>query len=224
MRLHKAACGAPPGTTGAKRKKAASKHVARAKPQAAFALPLYCELGGGLLLRKVWWKKYHKQLVLTTIQCLSTARHGAKARLSNYTGFEMFLLPKLAGLDDEVVYVPLPDFTLQDAQSMVKSLGSLTQPNQDLGRIWWCPSIMNNDAPKVAFDVYAHLFKTSPPDSTKAAEGHHLAVGMLRDSDGAVILPLHGVAYSGTLFGRVHGVTKIWRQRAPRQTIEHRSA
>jgi hypothetical protein len=73
----------------------------------------------------VWWKKYHKQLVLTTIQCLSTARHGAKARLSNYTGFEMFLLPKLAGLDDEVVYVPLPDFTLQDAQSMVKSLGSL---------------------------------------------------------------------------------------------------
>ncbi|KAJ7790365.1 hypothetical protein B0H14DRAFT_2396486 [Mycena olivaceomarginata] len=46
-------------------------------------------------------------------------------------------------------------------------------------------SIMDDDAPKVAGDVYAHLFTTSPPDSTRAAEALHLAIGRLRDSDGA---------------------------------------
>ncbi|KAJ7779449.1 TPR-like protein, partial [Mycena maculata] len=43
-------------------------------------------------------------------------------------------------------------------------------------------SIMDNDAPQVASDVYEHLFKTSPPDSTQAAEALHLAVANLRDS------------------------------------------
>ncbi|KAJ6549547.1 CHAT domain-containing protein [Mycena vulgaris] len=37
-------------------------------------------------------------------------------------------------------------------------------------------SIMDNDAPHVAADVYEHLFKTSPPDPTRAAEALHLAV------------------------------------------------
>ncbi|KAJ7466076.1 CHAT domain-containing protein [Mycena latifolia] len=51
-----------------------------------------------------------------------------------------------------------------------------------IGTMW---SIKDNDAPKVAGDVYAHLFKTSPPDSKKAAEALHLAVGELRESDRA---------------------------------------
>jgi CHAT domain-containing protein len=42
-------------------------------------------------------------------------------------------------------------------------------------------SIMDDDAPQVAADVYEHLFKTSPPDSTRAAEALHLAVGNLRE-------------------------------------------
>ncbi|KAF8192346.1 CHAT domain-containing protein [Mycena galopus ATCC 62051] len=37
-------------------------------------------------------------------------------------------------------------------------------------------SIMDNDAPQVASDVYEHLFKTSPPDSMQAADALHLAV------------------------------------------------
>ncbi|KAJ7806902.1 CHAT domain-containing protein [Mycena leptocephala] len=45
-------------------------------------------------------------------------------------------------------------------------------------------SIMDNDAPQVAEDVYRHLFKTSPPDSTRAAEALHLAVQNLREGSG----------------------------------------
>ncbi|KAJ6478134.1 CHAT domain-containing protein [Mycena vitilis] len=48
-------------------------------------------------------------------------------------------------------------------------------------------SIMDHDAPEVAEDVYTHLFKTSPPDSTRAAEALHIAVQNLRervDSEG----------------------------------------
>ncbi|KAJ7431610.1 hypothetical protein FB451DRAFT_1066661 [Mycena latifolia] len=44
-------------------------------------------------------------------------------------------------------------------------------------------SILDKDAPQVAGEVYAHLFKTSPQDSTRAAEALHLAVRKLRDSD-----------------------------------------
>ncbi|KAJ7475034.1 CHAT domain-containing protein [Mycena latifolia] len=51
-----------------------------------------------------------------------------------------------------------------------------------IGTMW---SIMDADGPQVAGDVYAHLFKTSPPDSMRAAEALHLAVQKLRDSDGA---------------------------------------
>ncbi|KAJ6548973.1 hypothetical protein B0H19DRAFT_1074763 [Mycena capillaripes] len=42
-------------------------------------------------------------------------------------------------------------------------------------------SIMDNDAPQVAKDVYEHLFKTLPPDSTRAAEALHVAVKNLRE-------------------------------------------
>jgi CHAT domain-containing protein len=42
-------------------------------------------------------------------------------------------------------------------------------------------SIMDNDAPQVAEDVYKHLLKTSPPDPTRAAEALHLAVRNLRE-------------------------------------------
>ncbi|KAJ7146692.1 CHAT domain-containing protein [Mycena epipterygia] len=45
-------------------------------------------------------------------------------------------------------------------------------------------SIMDNDAPQVAADVYEHLFKTSPPDPTRAAEALHLAVRKLREGSG----------------------------------------
>ncbi|KAJ7475011.1 CHAT domain-containing protein [Mycena latifolia] len=51
-----------------------------------------------------------------------------------------------------------------------------------IGTMW---SIMDADGPQVAGDVYAHLFKTSPPDSTRAAEALHLAVQKLQKSDSA---------------------------------------
>ncbi|KAJ7214493.1 TPR-like protein [Mycena pura] len=51
-----------------------------------------------------------------------------------------------------------------------------------IGTMW---SIMDNESPQVAGDVYAHLLKVSPPDPTKAAEALHLAVGKLQDRLGA---------------------------------------
>ncbi|KAJ7095610.1 TPR-like protein [Mycena epipterygia] len=43
-------------------------------------------------------------------------------------------------------------------------------------------TIMDNDAPQVASDVYEHLFQISPPDPMRAAEALHLAVQKLRES------------------------------------------
>ncbi|KAJ7127712.1 CHAT domain-containing protein [Mycena epipterygia] len=43
-------------------------------------------------------------------------------------------------------------------------------------------TIMDNDAPQVASNVYEHLFQTSPPDPMRAAEALHLAVQKLRKS------------------------------------------
>jgi hypothetical protein len=40
---------------------------------------------------------------------------------------------------------------------------------------------MDNDAPQVAGDVYAHLLDESPPDPMRAAEALHLAVRKLRE-------------------------------------------
>ncbi|KAJ7928674.1 CHAT domain-containing protein [Mycena leptocephala] len=51
-----------------------------------------------------------------------------------------------------------------------------------IGTMW---SIMDNDAPQVAGDVYAHLLEASPPDPTRAAEALHLAVRKLRAQPGA---------------------------------------
>jgi CHAT domain-containing protein len=45
-------------------------------------------------------------------------------------------------------------------------------------------SIMDDDAPNVAADVYGHLLKTSPPDSTRAAEALHLGVRKLQHGAG----------------------------------------
>jgi CHAT domain-containing protein len=50
-----------------------------------------------------------------------------------------------------------------------------------IGTMW---SIMDNDAPQVAGDVYAHLFEASPPDSMRAAEALHLAVQKLQEQHG----------------------------------------
>ncbi|KAJ7486461.1 TPR-like protein [Mycena latifolia] len=49
-----------------------------------------------------------------------------------------------------------------------------------IGTMW---SIMDADGPQVACNVYAHLFKTSPPDSMRAAEALHLAVQKLQKLD-----------------------------------------
>ncbi|KAJ7872260.1 hypothetical protein B0H13DRAFT_1633921 [Mycena leptocephala] len=46
-------------------------------------------------------------------------------------------------------------------------------------------SMMDNDAPQVAGDVYAHLLEASPPDPTRAAEALHLAIKKLREQSGA---------------------------------------
>ncbi|KAJ7114259.1 CHAT domain-containing protein [Mycena epipterygia] len=61
-----------------------------------------------------------------------------------------------------------------------------------IGMMW---SIMDNDAPQVAGDFYAHLLKASPPDSTRAAEALHLAVRKLREQPGAKKSFLHWVPF-----------------------------
>ncbi|KAJ7208178.1 CHAT domain-containing protein [Mycena pura] len=61
-----------------------------------------------------------------------------------------------------------------------------------IGTMW---SIMDNDAPHVAGDVYAHLLKTSPPDPTRAAEALHLAVRKLREQSGGKKSFLHWVPF-----------------------------
>ncbi|KAJ7609819.1 CHAT domain-containing protein [Roridomyces roridus] len=45
-------------------------------------------------------------------------------------------------------------------------------------------TIMDNDAPQVAKDVYDNLLGTSPPDSTRAAEALHFAVQRMREGPG----------------------------------------
>ncbi|KAJ7867030.1 CHAT domain-containing protein [Mycena leptocephala] len=61
-----------------------------------------------------------------------------------------------------------------------------------IGTMW---SIMDNDAPQVAGNVYAHLLKTSPPDLTRAAEALHLAVQKLREQSGEKKSFLHWVPF-----------------------------
>ncbi|KAF7344196.1 hypothetical protein MVEN_01710100 [Mycena venus] len=56
-------------------------------------------------------------------------------------------------------------------------------------------TIMDNDAPQVAADVYEHLFKTSPPDPTRAAEALYLAVQKLRTESGRSMSFFNWVPY-----------------------------
>ncbi|KAJ7127980.1 CHAT domain-containing protein, partial [Mycena epipterygia] len=61
-----------------------------------------------------------------------------------------------------------------------------------IGTMW---SIMDNDAPQVAGDVYAHLLGASPPDLTRAAEALHLAVQRLQEQPGTKKSFLHWVPF-----------------------------
>jgi CHAT domain-containing protein len=45
-------------------------------------------------------------------------------------------------------------------------------------------TIMDNDAPQIARDVYEQLFKITPPNPTHAAEALHVAVQKLRHESG----------------------------------------
>ncbi|KAJ7742344.1 CHAT domain-containing protein [Mycena maculata] len=56
-------------------------------------------------------------------------------------------------------------------------------------------SIMDDDAPNVADDVYAHLFKVSPPDSAQSAEALHIAVRKLREGSAGKKLFIYWVPY-----------------------------
>ncbi|KAJ7084120.1 CHAT domain-containing protein [Mycena epipterygia] len=61
-----------------------------------------------------------------------------------------------------------------------------------IGTMW---SIMDNDAPQVASNVYAHLLEASPPDSTRAAQALHVAIRKLREQPGAKKSFLHWVPF-----------------------------
>ncbi|KAJ6582666.1 CHAT domain-containing protein [Mycena vulgaris] len=56
-------------------------------------------------------------------------------------------------------------------------------------------TIMDNDAPQVASDVYSHLFETSPPDPAGAAEALHLAIRKLRKGSGGKKSFFHWVPF-----------------------------
>ncbi|KAJ7458209.1 TPR-like protein [Mycena latifolia] len=66
-------------------------------------------------------------------------------------------------------------------------------------------SISDRDAPQVAADVYGHLFKTSPPDSTGAAEALHLAIQKLRQDSGRKKSFFHWVPFIHYLSGTEQG-------------------
>ncbi|KAJ7607769.1 CHAT domain-containing protein, partial [Roridomyces roridus] len=55
-------------------------------------------------------------------------------------------------------------------------------------------TIMDQDAPQVAKDVYGHMLEVSPPDTTKAAEALHIAIQKLREGPNGKSF-LHWVPY-----------------------------
>jgi CHAT domain-containing protein len=61
-----------------------------------------------------------------------------------------------------------------------------------IGTMW---SIMDNDAPQVAGDVYAQVLEASPLDPMRAAEALHLAVQRLREQLGGKKSFLHWVPF-----------------------------
>ncbi|KAJ7903093.1 CHAT domain-containing protein [Mycena leptocephala] len=69
-----------------------------------------------------------------------------------------------------------------EEESVHLAAGMLTAGYRSVIATMW--SIGDNDAPQVAADVYEHLFKTSPPDPTRAAEALHLAVRKLQNGAG----------------------------------------
>ncbi|KAF8175497.1 CHAT domain-containing protein [Mycena galopus ATCC 62051] len=69
-----------------------------------------------------------------------------------------------------------------EEESIHLAAGILTAGYRSVIATMW--SIEDDDAPKVATDVYEHLFKTSPPDPTRAAEALHLAVRNLQNGSG----------------------------------------
>ncbi|KAF8185860.1 CHAT domain-containing protein [Mycena galopus ATCC 62051] len=73
------------------------------------------------------------------------------------------------------------DKKLQD-ESVHLAAGMLLAGYRGVIATMW--SIIDEDGPQVAKDVYEHLFKTSPPDATRAAEALHLAVQNLRERKG----------------------------------------
>ncbi|KAJ6614152.1 CHAT domain-containing protein [Mycena sp. CBHHK59/15] len=68
---------------------------------------------------------------------------------------------------------------LQLEESVHLAAGMLLAGYRGVIATMW--SIMDNDAPQVAGDVYGHLFEMLPPDPTRAAEALHLAVRRLRE-------------------------------------------
>ncbi|KAF8198897.1 CHAT domain-containing protein, partial [Mycena galopus ATCC 62051] len=73
------------------------------------------------------------------------------------------------------------DQKLQD-ESIHLAAGMLLAGYRGVIATMW--TIMDNEAPQVAADVYQHLLSISPPDPTRAAEALHLAVRMLCEGAG----------------------------------------
>jgi CHAT domain-containing protein len=78
-------------------------------------------------------------------------------------------------------------------ESVHLAAGMLSAGYRSIIATMW--SIMDNDAPNVADDVYAHLFKVLPPDSAQSAEALHLAVRKLREGSAGKKLFMHWVPY-----------------------------
>ncbi|KAJ7832368.1 CHAT domain-containing protein [Mycena leptocephala] len=84
------------------------------------------------------------------------------------------------------------DKTLEE-ESIHLAAGMLLAGYRSVIATMW--SIRDNDASEVAADVYEHLFKTSPPDPTRAAEALHLAVRNLREGSGGKLSFLRWVPF-----------------------------
>ncbi|KAJ7881861.1 CHAT domain-containing protein, partial [Mycena leptocephala] len=69
-----------------------------------------------------------------------------------------------------------------EEESVDLAAGMLTAGYRNVIATMW--SIGVDDAPKVARDVYEHLFKISLPDPAQAAEALHLAVWKLKNGAG----------------------------------------
>ncbi|KAJ7466000.1 TPR-like protein [Mycena latifolia] len=124
------------------------------------------------------------------------ACHGVQD-IFNPTNSALLLAENSRLMLSSIIQLSLPDTELAFLSACQTATGSTSLEDESvhlaagmllagyrgvIGTMW---AIQDSDAPKVASDVYAHLFKTSPPDSTRAAEALHLAVGNLRDSDRA---------------------------------------